>query len=144
MQVAISYVSTAGAQNNLDAENAHFDLARTANAARQAWNAQLGKIAIDGGTQAEQSTFYTALYHALLHPSLLSDVDGSYPGYDGKAHRTARGHAEYSDFSGWDIYRSQIPLIAMLDPAQSSDMATSLLDARRPDGLAAEMAGGGR
>jgi predicted alpha-1,2-mannosidase len=129
MQVAISYVSTAGAQNNLKAENAHFDLARTANAARQAWDSQLGKIAIDGGTPAEQSTFYTALYHALLHPSLFSDVDGSYPGYDDKTHKTARGHAEYSDFSGWDIYRSQIPLLAMLDPAQASDMATSLLDA---------------
>jgi predicted alpha-1,2-mannosidase len=129
MQVAISYVSTAGARNNLNAENAHFDLARTANAARQAWDAQLGKIGIGGGTQSEQSTFYTALYHSLLHPSLFSDVDGSYPGYDGKTHKTAHGHAEYSDFSGWDIYRSQIPLIAMLDPAQAGDMATSLLDA---------------
>jgi predicted alpha-1,2-mannosidase len=129
MQVAVSYVSTTGALNNLRAENAHFDLARTAQAARQTWDAQLGKIAITGGTAAEQSTFYTALYHALLHPSLFSDVDGSYPGYDGKVHTTARGHSEYSDFSGWDIYRSQIPLVALLDPAQASDMATSLLDA---------------
>ena len=129
MQVAISYVNTAGALSNLTAENAHFDLARTTNAARQAWDAQLGKITIGGGTRAEQSTFYTALYHALLHPSLLSDVDGSYPGYDDKIHQAARGHAEYSDFSGWDIYRSQIPLIALLDPGQASDMATSLLDA---------------
>ena len=129
MQVAISYVSTTGAQNNLTAENAHFDIARTANAARAAWDAQLGKIDIGGGTQAEQSTFYTALYHALLHPSLFSDADGSYLGYDEKVHRTARGHSEYSGFSGWDIYRSQIPLVALLDPAQASDMATSLLDA---------------
>ncbi|HJP73811.1 MAG TPA: GH92 family glycosyl hydrolase [Pseudonocardiaceae bacterium] len=129
MQVALSYVSTTGALNNLKAENAHFDVARTANAARQTWDAQLGKIAVSGGTRAEQSTFYTSLYHALLHPSLFSDVDGSYPGYDGKVHRTARGHEEYSDFSGWDIYRSQIPLLALLDPAHAGDMATSLLDA---------------
>jgi predicted alpha-1,2-mannosidase len=127
MQVAISYVSTAGALTNLQAENTHFDAARAA--ARQIWDAQLGKIAINGGTRAEQSTFYTALYHALLHPSLFSDVDGSYLGYDGKVHKSARGHEEYSDFSGWDIYRSQIPLVALLDPVRAGDMATSLLDA---------------
>ncbi|HEX4224583.1 MAG TPA: GH92 family glycosyl hydrolase, partial [Pseudonocardiaceae bacterium] len=127
MQVAVSYVSTSGALNNLTAERTNFDAARAG--ARQIWDAQLGKIAISGGSQAEQSTFYTALYHALLHPSLFSDVDGSYPGYDGKIHKTARGHQEYSDFSGWDIYRSQIPLLALLDPAQAGDMATSLLDA---------------
>ncbi len=129
MQVALSYVSTAGALNNLKAENAHFDLARTAEAARETWDAQLGKIGINGGTSAEQSTFYTALYHALLHPSLFSDVDGGYPGYDGKVHKAVGGHQEYSDFSGWDIYRSQIPLVALLDPVRASDMATSLLDA---------------
>jgi predicted alpha-1,2-mannosidase len=127
MQVAISYVSAAGAQANLKAENAHFDLARTANAARQAWNSQLDKIQIHGGSVAEQTTFYTALYHSLLDPSLFNDADGSYLGFDDKVHTVARGHAEYTDFSGWDIYRSQIPLVALLDPAQASDMAASLV-----------------
>jgi predicted alpha-1,2-mannosidase len=129
VQVAISYVSEDGARANLRAEDAGFAFDRTAKTARSAWNGQLGKIQAHGGTPAEQRTFYTALYHSLLHPSLFSDADGRYPGFDGKLHTVPRGHAQYTDFSGWDIYRSQIPLIALLDPAQASDMATSLLNA---------------
>jgi predicted alpha-1,2-mannosidase len=127
MQVAVSYVSEAGAQANLRAENAHFDVNRQAAATRAAWDAQLDKIRVHGGTTAQQQTFYTALYHSLLHPSLFSDADGSYIGFDNKIRTLPRGHAQYADFSGWDIYRSQIPLLAMLDPAIASDMGASLL-----------------
>ncbi|HEX3789704.1 MAG TPA: GH92 family glycosyl hydrolase [Pseudonocardiaceae bacterium] len=127
MQVAVSYVSEAGAQANLAAENAHFDLARQAAATRDAWNQQLRKIGIHGGTPAEQTTFYTALYHSLLHPSLFSDADGRYVGFDNVVRTLPRGHLQYADFSGWDIYRSQIPLLSVLDPEVASDMASSLL-----------------
>jgi predicted alpha-1,2-mannosidase len=127
MQVAVSYVSEAGARANLAAENAHFDVARQAAATRNAWNRQLRKIAAHGGTAAERTTFYTALYHSLLHPSLFSDADGRYVGFDNEIRTLPRGHAQYADFSGWDIYRSQIPLLAMLDPGVASDMAASLL-----------------
>jgi predicted alpha-1,2-mannosidase len=82
MQVALSYVSEAGARANLAAENAHFDVAKQARATRNAWDRQLSKIDIHGGTQGEQTTFYTALYHSLLHPSLFSDADGRYAGFD--------------------------------------------------------------
>jgi predicted alpha-1,2-mannosidase len=127
MQVAVSYVSEAGAQANLKAENAHFDVNRQASATRAAWDQQLGKIRVHGGTTAQQQTFYTALYHSLLHPSLFSDADGSYVGFDDKVRQLPRGHAQYANFSGWDIYRSQIPLLAVLDPNIASDMASSLL-----------------
>jgi predicted alpha-1,2-mannosidase len=127
MQVALSYVSEAGAQANLAAENAHFNVDRQAAATRAAWDRQLNKIRVHGGTTAEQQTFYTALYHSLLHPSLFSDADGRYIGFDNQIHTLPRGHAQYADFSGWDIYRSQIPLLAMLDPGIASDMGASLL-----------------
>lgn len=127
MQVAVSYVSEAGAWRNLAAENAHFDVGRQAAATHSAWDRQLDKIRVHGGTTAEQQTFYTALYHSLLHPSLFSDVDGSYVGFDSKVHSVPRGHAQYADYSGWDIYRSQIPLLAVLDPDVASDMGASLL-----------------
>ncbi|HEY2579329.1 MAG TPA: GH92 family glycosyl hydrolase [Streptosporangiaceae bacterium] len=128
MQVAVSYVSAKGAMANLSAGARSWNLKHVAAQAQAQWNAQLGKISIAGGTPAEQQTFYTALYHALLHPNLFSDASGRYMGFDGKVHQVKPGHAQYANYSGWDIYRSEIPLIALLDPAQASDMATSLLN----------------
>jgi predicted alpha-1,2-mannosidase len=134
MQVAVSYVSVKGAMSNLAAEARSWDVATVAAQARAAWNEQLGKISIGGGTRAQQQTFYTALYHALLHPNLFSDADGQYLGFDGQVHQVAPGHAQYANYSGWDIYRSEIPLIALLDPAQAADMATSLLNDQEQGG----------
>jgi predicted alpha-1,2-mannosidase len=144
MQVAVSYVSVNGARSNLAAQAKSWNVNAVAAQARAAWNEQLGKIGIAGGTRVQQRTFYTALYHALLHPNLFSDSDGQYPGFDGKVHQVAPGHAQYANYSGWDIYRSEIPLIALLDPAQAADMATSLLnDEQQGDWLPKWPAGNG-
>src|SRR5579885_3357007 len=70
---------------------------------------------------------YTVLYHALLSPTLFSDADGAYIGFDGRRHIAARGHAQYTSFSGWDVYRTQMPLLALLAPGETSDMMQSLL-----------------
>ncbi|WP_371501509.1 GH92 family glycosyl hydrolase [Kitasatospora sp. NBC_00374] len=127
-RVGISFVSAAGALANLRAEQRGSGFERVRSAARGAWNDLLGRIAVSGGTTAQRRVFYTALYHATLHPSLLSDTDGSYPGFDGTV-RTARpGHAQYADYSGWDVYRSQVQLIALLDPARAADIAQSIVD----------------
>jgi predicted alpha-1,2-mannosidase len=125
MQVALSYVSEDGARANRIAETTSFGDARSS--AIAAWSKQLGKITTTGGSSAERTSFYTALYHASLHPSLFSDADGRYIGFDNKIHSVPRGHDQYAYFSGWDIYRSQIPLLAMIDPDQTSDMVSSLL-----------------
>jgi predicted alpha-1,2-mannosidase len=125
LQVALSYVSEDGARANRIAETTSFGAARSA--AVQAWNRQLGTIAVTGGSTAERTSFYTSLYHASLHPSLFSDADGRYIGFDNKIHTVPRGHDQYAYFSGWDIYRSQIPLLALIDPQQTSDMVSSLL-----------------
>jgi predicted alpha-1,2-mannosidase len=128
MQVAVSYVSVDGALGNLKAQARSWSVPAVAGQANASWNAQLGKISVGGGTYAQKQTFYTALYHALLHPNLFSDADGRYLGFDGKVHQVAPGHAQYANYSGWDIYRSEIPLITLLDPGQAADMATSLLN----------------
>jgi predicted alpha-1,2-mannosidase len=112
MQVALSYVSEDGARANRIAETTSFGDARSSAVA--AWSKQLGKIATTGGSSAERTSFYTALYHASLHPSLFSDADGRYIGFDNEIHSVPRGHDQYAYFSGWDIYRSQIPLLAMI------------------------------
>jgi predicted alpha-1,2-mannosidase len=128
MKVALSYVSTDEAWANLAKENPGWSVPRVAAATRDQWNQLLGRIRIGGGTPSQQVQFYTALYHAMLEPSTFSDADGRYLGFDGKTHRTARGEVQYANFSGWDIYRSEIPLLAMLLPEQTSQMMTSLLN----------------
>jgi predicted alpha-1,2-mannosidase len=128
MQVSISYVSTAAATANLRAEQHGWHEAAVAAATRAKWRQLLSEVAIGGGTHDQQVEFYTALYHALLDPSVYSDADGRYLGMDGKVHRSARGKAQYTTFSGWDIYRSEIPLLAALAPEQTSQMAQSLVN----------------
>jgi predicted alpha-1,2-mannosidase len=128
-RVGISYTSTAEARANLEAEVAGKTFAQVQSSAQAAWTAALDKIEVGGGTSAEQATFYTALYHAEQFPSVISDADGSYRGFDGNVHTVAAGHSnEYADFSNWDIYRSQAQLTALTNPAASDDMAQSILD----------------
>jgi predicted alpha-1,2-mannosidase len=128
MQVAISYVSTGDALANLTAEAHTWSVATVAAQAISVWNNQLGMIGIGGGSANAQEQFYTALYHASLSPSVSSDDNGNYLGFDGKVHQVAAGHAQYADYSGWDIYRSEVPLITTIDPKAANDMATSLLN----------------
>ncbi len=91
------------------------------------WNALLDRIAVGGGTPSQEHTFYTALYHSLLFPNVVSDVNGDYAGSDGKVHR-ASGREEYANFSEWDIYRSEVQLEALLAPGAVSGMVQSLVD----------------
>jgi predicted alpha-1,2-mannosidase len=128
IQVAVSYVSTQGALANLAAEAHTWDVGSVAAQATSAWNKQLGTIGVGGGSPTAEAEFYTSLYHASLEPSLSSDADGEYRGFDGKVHSAAPGHAQYADFSGWDIYRSEVPLLATIDPKTAADMATSLVN----------------
>jgi len=130
VRVGISYVSAANAGANLRAES-HESLAFNSIRARAdaAWNAALGGIEVKGGTRAQQTVFYTALYHALLHMNLANDVNGQYRGMDQKTHRIVKPQtAQYANFSGWDVYRSQVQLVALLYPKIASDMAQSLLN----------------
>ena len=130
VRVGISYVSADNAEANLQAENppaTSFDALRRR--AREAWNERLRAVRAGGGTRSQLRTFYTALYHALLHPNLFSDVNGQYRGFDGQVHSVAgRQRAQYANFSGWDVYRSQIQLLALLDTGLASDVAQSLLN----------------
>ena len=129
LRVAVSFVDLAGARGNLRAEATSWDLNEVRDRAEKAWRAVLAHARIDGGTDAEQHSFWTALYHAMLHPNVISDADGRYPGFDGEIHAVARGHREYGNWSGWDVYRTQLQLLGFLFPHEASDMVRSLLDA---------------
>ncbi len=127
VKIGISYVNLAGAKGNLKAEAAGKTFAAIHAQAEAAWNKALGVIDVHGGTRQQKTVFYTALYHSLLMPTLFSDADGKYLGFDGKIHQLAPGHAVYADFSGWDIYRSEMPLVSLIEPRRMADIAQSIV-----------------
>lgn len=128
-KVGISYVSDADAVLNRATENPHWNFAAVKDAAEKSWRTMLDKIRIGGGTPAQQTVFYTALYHSLLDPSTYSDVNGQYLGEDGQVHTVvAPQQVQYANYSGWDIYRSEIQLVSLLAPQQTSDMVASMLN----------------
>jgi predicted alpha-1,2-mannosidase len=130
VRVGISYVSNENAEANLRAENpagTTFETVREK--AHAAWKDALSRVEVQGGTHDEQVVFYTALYHTLMGENLYSDVDGRYMGMDGKVHAViVPQNAQYSTFSGWDVYRSQLQLLTLLEPDIAGDFAQSLLN----------------
>ncbi len=126
-KVGISFVDLAGAENNLKQEAAGKTFDQVRHEAWNAWNKALSVIQVSGGTASERRVFYTALYHSLLSPNIFSDADGRYVGFDNKIHHVAAGHLIYSSFSGWDIYRSEMPLLALIEPQRMEDMCETLV-----------------
>ena len=134
LKVGLSYTGVAGARANLAAETGDgYDFDQVRSALRARWADQLSKIKISGGTASRQEVFYTALYHAMLHPNLAGDVDGSYTGFDQTVHQ-AGGYTPYQNFSLWDTYRPQNQLLEMLEPSVARDVALSLVAIGRDGG----------
>lgn len=123
---ALSPTGLDGALKNITAEAKTTDFDYFRYQAEKVWNSTLGLIEVTGGTDAQRTTFYTALYHAMIAPTLLGDVDGQYLGADRKIHR-AHGWNNYGTFSLWDTYRAAHPLYNILLPAKASDMVNALL-----------------
>jgi predicted alpha-1,2-mannosidase len=133
VRIGISFVDLAGARRNLEREAPTFDFDGMRRAASAAWNRELARIDVSGGTAGERTSFYTAMYHSLLHPNVFTDVDGRYRGFDDKVH-TATGRTQYANFSSWDLYKSWNQLVATIDPARYREMLLSLLDDHRLSG----------
>ncbi|MDF3980690.1 GH92 family glycosyl hydrolase [Luteibacter sp. PPL201] len=128
VKVAISSVSEDNAIANLDADGAGFDFDARRAEARQAWEKTLSVVDLQAPAP-DRKTFYTALYHAMLSPTLSMDVDGRYRGPDNQVHQ-AKGFDFYSTWSLWDVYRAQQPLMTLLEPDKSNDFVSSLIAAR--------------
>ena len=127
VRTAISYVGIDGARANLAAEGeASFGDVRAA--AWSEWNAMLSHITVADRNADNLETFYTSLYHSLLHPNTFNDADGRYIGFDGLIHTVAKGRTQYTNFSDWDTYRGVAALQGLLFPKQASDMAQSLVN----------------
>jgi predicted alpha-1,2-mannosidase len=133
VRTGISFVDAEGARKNLEAElvGRSFDEVRAD--ARRSWNRELGKVQVSGGLPGDLRTFYTALYHALLHPNVFQDVDGRYLGQDGRV-RSSSSHVQYANYSSWDTYKGQNQLLATVWPDRYRDMVLSLLQVARERG----------
>jgi predicted alpha-1,2-mannosidase len=126
VRVGVSFVSVEDARANLAAESGGASFGEIAARATSRWNQALGRVRVSGGSPGHLRTFYTALYHTLLAPRTFNDVNGLYLGMDSAVHRV-HGRTQYADFSGWDVYRTEMPLLAMLVPQRAGDIARSLL-----------------
>jgi predicted alpha-1,2-mannosidase len=126
VKVALSAVSVAGARANLEAETRDWDFEKVRTAASEAWNQELNKINVKGGSEAQLKNFYTALYHAMIAPNLFMDVDGKYLGRDFEVHQ-AKGFDNYTVFSLWDTFRAAHPLHTIIDQKRTVDFIKTFL-----------------
>ncbi len=131
-KIGVSYVSVENARENLKAENTAWDFNAIKDKAINKWNSYLSKIDIKSKDTSFVQQFYTHLYHALIHPNICNDVNGEYMGADNKIYRTTGN--QYTSFSNWDTYRTQIQLLSMLHPKVASDVVQSLEDFARQSG----------
>lgn len=126
VSVGVSFVSIANARQNLEAEQAEKSFEQLHTAAREAWNNDLSRILVEGGTEEQRRVFYTALYHFLIHPNILQDVNGQYPAMEGDKILTAQGN-RYTVFSLWDTYRNVHQLMTLLFPDRQLDMVRTMI-----------------
>ena len=127
VSMGISYVSTENARLNLDSEQGNLSFDEIRQYALEKWNSSLGRIRVSGGTYEQRKVFYTALYHTLIHPNILNDVNGEYPLMEGcgKVGRTTG--TRYTVFSLWDTYRNFHQLMTLVYPEKQIDMLRSMV-----------------
>ena len=127
VRMGVSFVSIANARENLDKEQAGLTFDNIRAAAHKRWNDDLGRIRVSGGSDEQKKVFYTGLYHTLIHPNLLSDVNGEYPLME----NFGIGHSDtdrYTVFSLWDTYRNLHQLMTLVYPERQLDMVRSMVD----------------
>lgn len=142
VQMGVSFVSCENARQNLEVEQpaCNFDQVR-AESHRQ-WEEALERVKVSGGSEEQKEIFYTALYHALLHPNVLNDVNGEYPLMQGGKYaaqngievvkpgigKVAKSHNRYTVFSLWDTSRNLHQLLTLAYPEKQIDMVRSMVD----------------
>ncbi|MDB6079988.1 MAG: putative alpha,2-mannosidase [Akkermansiaceae bacterium] len=125
-RVGLSTVSVEGAKRNLRAEMPEWDFKAVVSAAQAQWEKALGAVKIQTSDKNVRQTFYTALYHTQLAPTILSDVDGKFRGPDRNVHE-AKGFDYYTEFSLWDTFRAEHPLLTLVQPQRVNDFVRTML-----------------
>lgn len=126
IRVGLSYTSIAAAQKNLKADLDHWDFDQVVKNARQIWNKEISKITIDGASEEKKEIFYSAMYHSILAQQTGQDLDGTYLGMDKKVQTMEKGDF-YPNFSVWDTYRTEHPLMTIIAPDRVNDIVRSVV-----------------
>lgn len=127
VQMGVSFVSIENARLNLEKEQPKADFDAIRLATRKMWNDDLSRILVEGGTEDQKVVFYTGLYHMLIHPNILQDVNGEYPALESPAIKTTKGN-RYTVFSLWDTYRNLHQMMTLLYPDRQLDMVRTMVD----------------
>lgn len=128
VSVGVSFVSEKNALENLNSEQKNqSDFNSILEDARNNWAQELNKIEIEGGTDQQKEVFYSALYHTLIHPSILQDVNGEYPLMENEKNGFTERN-RYTVFSLWDTYRNLHQLMTLVYPEKQIDMVNSMVD----------------
>ncbi|MEN9918245.1 MAG: hypothetical protein RL662_681 [Bacteroidota bacterium] len=133
VQMGVSFVSIENARLNLNTEQPKADFEAVRQAARNKWNDDLSRILVEGGTKDQKTVFYTALYHALIHPNILQDVNGQYPAMESLEVRTTNEN-RYTVFSLWDTYRNVHQLMTLVYPERQIQMIHTMIDMYKEHG----------
>lgn len=133
VQMGVSFVSIENARLNLNQEQSGKHFEQILSEAREKWNDDLSRITVEGGTDEQKTVFYTALYHLLIHPNILQDVNGEYPAMENNRIETTKG-TRYTVFSLWDTYRNVHQLLTLVYPERQIEMVRSMLDMYREHG----------
>ncbi len=130
VKVGLSYVSVDGARKNLETEIPDWDFMAVRRKAYDSWNHELKKMPVKTNDGEKKQVFYTALYHAILAQRIFNDVDGKYMGMDGKVH-VAEDYDFFPSFFCWDTYRTEHPLMTLVEPEHVNDMIRSIVEKTR-------------
>ena len=125
-KVALSPVSIENARLNMATEVPGWDFEYIARAAETSWEKELKKIIIQG-TDLQKKIFYTALYHTMVQPNTMSDVNGEYMASDYVTRSVAKGEVHYSTFSLWDTFRAAHPLYTLIHTHRIPDFVKSMM-----------------
>ena len=148
-RLGVSFTDLNGARRNLATEIPHWDAEKIREEARKEWQQQLDRVRVTGGTTSQRKLFATALYQACMAPHVYEDVDGRYRAFEKKALKGfGRGQEQtevrtlkaprqhqYATFSGWDTFRTLMPLLALIEPSRYADMCASLIEMGQQVGL---------
>ena len=127
VRVGLSTVSVDGARKNLHAEIPKWNFDSIMKDASREWDKALSAVQVETKDEHLARTFYTSLYHTMVAPTLLSDVDGQFRGPDGRVHQ-ANGFKYYTELSLWDTFRAENPLITLTQPEHVNDFVKTMLD----------------
>lgn len=133
VKMGVSFVSIKNARLNMNTEQPDFNFDKVSKAAREQWNSDLSRVLVEGGSKDEKTIFYTALYHMLIHPNILQDVNGEYPMMESLKTGKTSGN-RYTVFSLWDTYRNVSQLMTLLFPERQVEIIRTMVDMYKESG----------